>query len=724
MHTQDGTSTGARVRISLVTGALMVLTIAVPAGTALAAGTAPGVGTGPAQSQAWTIQKSPDLGVPNGQLLSLSCSGINACTAVGSYLDTSGLNAALAESFNGSSYSRQRLPSAGSPVPTTKSELSGVSCPASSFCEAVGSYHSGAKVISLAFGWNGTAWTRQAVSAPAGSTSADLLQVSCTAATFCEADGQYSTSTGDQLAFAVGWDGTAWHLQHIPNPPGSTDSSLGGVSCVSASFCEAVGSSQGIGGFAVQWNGTSWQREKVPGTGNAGPVSCLSTAFCEAVGSGGGDIWKGKTWTAQKIPIPGGAVSARLDSVSCVTTSFCDAAGYYTNSSGSQLSYGATWNGKTWGLLGLPTTVGVTMLTYFGISCPAISFCEAVEDFPASYGEPFTQALTWNGSSWLVSGAAPRGAAPNTLAGVSCVSADYCEAVGSDLNKYGQGPYGLAAVWNGTSWKNQYDINSMSPSAVSCVSTSFCMAVGGSGGGNATTEEWQGAAWLSEGISGAALTGVSCTSTDFCMAVGEDGNTDVRSGGGWVQQAASGFTSLSSVSCTSATSCEATGSGPAGDGATQWNGSTWTAQATPAPTGGSSPSLSGISCTSAQSCEAVGSYLTSTSQQLTLAEVWDGTSWAVQPTPNLASSVTPVLDSVSCTSASSCTAVGQDSSANETIAEVWDGTAWSLQSTPSVSYASQNTLASVSCGAPAVCEAVGVTTNRGQIEATLAESGD
>jgi hypothetical protein len=713
MRMLDSSNAGARIRISLITGALMVFTITVPAGTASAAGTSPGAGTLPAQSPAWTIQKSPDTTVSNARLTAVSCAGVNACTTVGSYLNTAGLNAPLAESLNGDRLSRQRLPSAGSQVPANKPELSGVSCPISGFCEAVGGYQSGTKGVSLAYGWNGSAWARQAVAAPAGSTSADLVQVSCAAATFCEAVGRYSTGTGDQLAFAAGWDGTAWHLQRIPNPPGSTDSSLRGVSCVSASFCAAAGSSQGIGEFAVQWNGTSWQREKLPGTSNAGPVSCVSATFCESVGSGGGDIWKGRTWTAQTIPIPSGAVSGDLDSVSCVTTSFCDASGYYTNSSGDQLSYGATWDGKTWGLLGLPTTIDVSMLSYFGISCVTTSFCQAVEDFPGSSGEPFAQGLTWNGSLWFVdSGGAQAGAVPNAFAGVSCISAVYCVAVGS-----------LAGVWNGTSWKREATA-SVSPRGVSCLSTSFCMAVGASSGG-AGAEEWQGAVWLFESVSGAVLTAVSCTSTDFCLAVGEAGNTDVWNGGGWSPQAgASGFTSLSSVSCASATFCEATGSGPAGEDAEQWNGSTWTAQATPAPAGGNSPSLSGISCTGAQSCEAVGSYLSSTSRQLTLAEVWDGTSWAAQPTPNPASSVTPVLNSVSCTSGSSCTAVGQDSPANKTIAEVWNGTAWSLQPTPNVSYASQNTLASVSCGAAAVCLAVGVTTDRGQIEATLAESGD
>jgi hypothetical protein len=55
---------------------------------------------------------------------------------------------------------------------------------------------------------------------------------------------------------------------------------------------------------------------------------------------------------------------------------------------------------------------------------------------------------------------------------------------------------------------------------------------------------------------------------------------------------------------------------------------------------------------------------------------------------------------------------------------VWNGTAWSLQSSPNHPYAGQNTFNGVSCGASLACTAVGVTTDLGQIPATLIETGD
>ncbi len=81
----------------------------------------------------------------------------------------------------------------------------------------------------------------------------------------------------------------------------------------------------------------------------------------------------------------------------------------------------------------------------------------------------------------------------------------------------------------------------------------------------------------------------------------------------------------------------------------------WTVQPVPAPPNGQ---LSGVSCTSTSACAAVGSYADSTGNIVTLAEQWNGTSWQVQSTPNPAGATTSILNGVSCTSATSCTAVG------------------------------------------------------------------
>jgi hypothetical protein len=97
----------------------------------------------------------------------------------------------------------------------------------------------------------------------------------------------------------------------------------------------------------------------------------------------------------------------------------------------------------------------------------------------------------------------------------------------------------------------------------------------------------------------------------------------------------------------------------------------------------------------------VGSSATST-----LAERWDGTSWTIQSTPNPPGSTQIFLDGVSCTSASSCTAVGHYQS-TLTLAEVWNGTSWAIQGTPNKAGYSDSALAGVSCTSVSACTAVG-----------------
>src|SRR5215467_13227659 len=86
----------------------------------------------------------------------------------------------------------------------------------------------------------------------------------------------------------------------------------------------------------------------------------------------------------------------------------------------------------------------------------------------------------------------------------------------------------------------------------------------------------------------------------------------------------------------------------------------WSIQHTPNPTGASFVPLQAVSCTSATACTAVGSSSTSTTT-VTLAERWNGTKWSIQHTPNPTGASFVPLKAVSCTSATACTAVGSSS---------------------------------------------------------------
>ncbi|HEX9034035.1 MAG TPA: hypothetical protein VF834_19510, partial [Streptosporangiaceae bacterium] len=237
------------------------------AGVAAALLTAPillsGAHTALASGTPWTVVRSSNMTIPGGQLKSVSCSSPDACTAVGTHLNRRGINVTLAERWNGSTWQRQSTPNpAVDTTPTIRPSLTGVSCPASNLCLAVGTYQAGFPAA-IAEEWNGSRWRMLAFPVPAGSFGTTLDQVSCTSVSFCEAAGSFEVN-GATLPLAERWNGSAWLLQQTPRPPislGDSTVAFTAVSCASRTFCEAWGG--GNGGspgptVAERWNGTSW----------------------------------------------------------------------------------------------------------------------------------------------------------------------------------------------------------------------------------------------------------------------------------------------------------------------------------------------------------------------------------------------------------------------------------------------------------------------------------
>jgi uncharacterized membrane protein len=562
-------------------------------------------------------------------------------------------------------------------------ELLGVSCPTMSFCEAVGDDQQEFGGASLAETWNGHQWAVQSFPVPADSESPGLVQVSCTSATFCEAVGSFVDSGGNVAPLAAAWNGTSWDLQSTPGLAGTAGFTA--VSCTSPSFCEAWGGGNaGNPGpeVAERWNGTAWQLQAVPsGAAAVNSVSCVSATFCEAVGLGVADSWNGSQWSAQTLP--SSLSSANLTSVSCTSRGRCETVGE-GNVSGNIVGVAGAWNGSGWTAQSTPNPAMATFANLNAVSCAAARSCEAAGDYQVQVAanDPKALAQAWNGNSWALQHAvAPAGATHNALSGVSCVSASFCQALGT-------GPGGpSAALWNGTSWTVQAvpgrDVQSQK---VSCATVDFCMSADGFG----DVDTWNGSSWSA----GTAVTG---------------------------------FPFVNSISCLSPSFCEVTGEGPSGENAAMWNGTSWAAQPTPGP---ASNSLDAVSCNAVSSCEAVGQMLGPNDETVPLAEAWNGSAWTIQPTSDPANSQGSSLGAVSCSSADSCTAVGTSQSSNvssfgklQTLAEVWDGTTWSIPPTPDPS-AGQNILSGVSCGASDACMAVGQAQDPGGIPATLIEAGD
>jgi hypothetical protein len=108
----------------------------------------------------------------------------------------------------------------------------------------------------------------------------------------------------------------------------------------------------------------------------------------------------------------------------------------------------------------------------------------------------------------------------------------------------------------------------------------------------------------------------------------------------------------------------------------------------------------------------VGAYTESRSVQVSLAERWNGTEWAVQTSSNPAGSENTVLQNVSCAGETSCIAAGDWLNRRRwsTLAESWNGTEWLVETTPNRAEATFDILEGVSCR-QLTCLAVGWSTN-------------
>jgi hypothetical protein len=261
-----------------------------------------------------------------------------------------------------------------------------------------------------------------------------------------------------------------------------------------------------------------------------------------------------------------------------------------------------------------------------------------VGNYVNSAGITVTLAEVWNGTSWSVQSTPnPTGATSSALSGVSCTSSTACTAVGDSVTSL-EGT--LAEVWNGTTWTLQPTHNPAGAKA--SVLTSVTVGFAGAGSGLAVGH----------------YTNSAGTRVTLAMAYfGPVYN--------WIpvstpNPAGATSSNLSSISCVSGTSCETVGFYNTSAGtatlAENWNGSGWALQTTSNP-GTALSALTGVSCTSATACTAVGYYTNSASVTVTLAEAWNGSSWAVQATPNPAIATASLLNGVSCVS-TTCTAVG------------------------------------------------------------------
>ncbi len=333
--------------------------------------------------------------VPDAALSSVSCVSERFCVAVGP-----GPSGPYIVTFNGKAWKADVFSKKGIAAQHSVA-LNAVSCVSSRFCVAVGfrmpvSGPGNSSVDSQAVveNFDGKSWrvstTAYKVAVPRAVPRIQrhsgvlhgwaLNSVSCVTARFCVAVGQASPDNGAGGAFPIVdvFNGKTWRASEVPVAKKSTylaaDNGgvpgLVGVSCVSTSFCVAVG---------------SW----LLGPFHSGP-SCncpvAVQAFPYEVFDPVVDVFNGKTWS----PVaPSRARWLVFDGISCLSRTFCagaSALGMYgvdqfTPKGALGPEYPAeTFNGTRWRTSPIGLASPMNRLDLYAVSCaPAgrSAFCIA-----------------------------------------------------------------------------------------------------------------------------------------------------------------------------------------------------------------------------------------------------------------------------------------------------------------------------------------------------------
>ena len=587
----------------------------------------------------------------------------------------------------------------------TKSSLSGIVCPASTSCYAVG-YMNGASSASKTFieHWNGATWSVVKSANPPG--GGQLSGIACSTNASCVAVGLSNGPVSKTLVER--WNGKAWSIEASPNPPNAPTSALSAVSCPTGKACFAVGYYYGHNLELVDHPDRAVRRRYVVDRQDARRAAFLRQRGRQRArrnrllvgdcvlrrrllpvqlhggrgGSCGGD---GKSWARVTVPRRNQFTSSGLGSITCASVVSCTAVG--SDFFGTLIE---KWNGKVWSVV----TGGGSASTLASVSCPSATMCFAVGGSAPSFkyfSDNAALVEQWNGTSWKLVATPDPGSGTNgfaRLSSISCATTTSCFAVGL----FGQSDdiRMLVEHWDGIQWSlvavpDPPDMSNVELTAISCGSPASCIAIGDGQGPIsriAFFERWDGAT-LSPGLfpipggsSSAGPFGISCSSASACVAVGSY-----------------------AVGATQSTLVE------------EWDGLTWSVDASPNDPTAPYNWLSSVACPAVDRCYAAGAHFDPDAPILaeTLIEQWDGTTWSIVPSPNPTSAYDSRLVGISCLTTSSCFAVGAaflNGGVSSALVEQWNGTSWSLDPIATPAGAQSGELSGVTC-ANGSCTAVG-----------------
>jgi hypothetical protein len=597
---------------------------------------------------------------------------------------------AMSIHYNGTEWSQVVIQKQGA-----QSELDAVAPVTANDAWGVGESLVGGTYKPLALRWNGTKWSPVAMPS-IGSSAGYLDGLVALSASDVWAVGE--TDDGTRVRTLVEhWNGTAWSIVTSPNAAG--DNQLKDVTAVSPNDLWAVGASSSGGSVSpltLHYTGGAWTTVAAPKAGGDNTslegISAVSANNVWAVGAADNgsrtttvaEHWNGSSWSVSSTPNPGSQYDALLEVVAVSAGEVFAVGTTFKARALSPMILG--WDGSSWS----PTILSVGAENWLR-SASAVSPTDIWAVGSARAGNGWRPlAEHYDGSAWNVVPTATTGDPYVVLTGVAAVDTDDVWAVGQLFD--GSLYHPLAEHYNGSAWSIVATPDLGGPEgylqSVAVVSPNNVWAVGETYDGthfHPLIEHWNGSAWSVNGsldaIPGdAQLASVTALSSTDVWAVGSKGSPSP------------------------------------GTLAVHWDGASWT-QAV-APDAGDTSVLTSVSGTGGGNVWAVG-YQSTGADTATLTERWDGSAWSIVPSPNAPEgNIMSILLSVDARQPNDVWAAGfyNTGAVTKTLVLHFDGTAWALDPTPNFNDDDSNDLDAIVAPAAGQVWAVGTQEQLGMQE--------
>lgn len=193
-----------------------------------------------------TAQPVPGLATttPASAVTSVSCPSPGTCGLGGHYTQRSGhLQAFVANEVNGTWHKAQQVPGTATLNAGGHASVTSVSCPAAGVCVAAGGYKPKKGPGQLFVASEAASQWKPAIQLPGSgqhitANGSTIGEVSCASASTCEVGGTLQTGASSTRGFLAGKTSGRWGLYVVPDGLGSTITAL---SCPAPGYCAAGG---------------------------------------------------------------------------------------------------------------------------------------------------------------------------------------------------------------------------------------------------------------------------------------------------------------------------------------------------------------------------------------------------------------------------------------------------------------------------------------------------